>query len=197
LKNKKLLMVAIAIAAIALSGLTAGLILSTPSSQPSTNQDATNANSPTPTPGTWMVKGAYATYAGTTDILSTTITFTAKMEIVDVNATHIQVQTNFNISTPFGDTQNTTTTWVNKEEMTFQPEGLTLNSTDSNAQVTIPGLGTRTCTVYQYQNEDISATYYVDNATQWPVKMTMASPEVQGQSYNMDIILVQTNIPGI
>jgi len=144
-----------------------------------------------------MVKGAYATYEGSTSILSITVSFTAEMQIVDVNATHIEVQTDFNMSTPLGNTENSTTMWVDKQDMTFAPENLTLTSTVPDAQVTIPGLGTRTCTEYQYQNQDISAAYYVDNTVHWPIEMIMTSPEVNGQSYNMDITLVQTNIPGL
>ena len=180
---------------IAISAVATAFVLSSPSILLAGNQpSANNANSAL---NSWMIKGAYATYEGSTNILSMTISFTAKMEIIDVNATHIQVQTDSNMSTPFGNTENTTTTWVNKQDMTFQPEGLTLNSTISNAQVTIPGVGTRSCTEYQYQNQDISATYYVDSVAHWPVKMVMTSPMVNGQSYDMDITLVQTNIPGI
>lgn len=81
--------------------------------------------------------------------------------------------------------------------MTFQPDGMTLNST-YDTQVTLATLGTRSCTVYEYNNEGISVAYYVDNNVQWPVKIVMTSPaSVDGQSYNMDINLVDTNIPGL
>lgn len=118
------------------------------------------------------------------------------MEIVDVNQTHMQISTTYNMSTPFGATENTTTSWVNRENMNFQPENLPLNNTYTT-QITTANLGTRTCTVYEYSNQGISAAYYVDNSVQWPIKMVMTSPTVQGQSYNMDINLVDTNIPGL
>ncbi len=127
-----------------------------------------------------------------------TVSFNAKLEIVDFNETHIQVLTSFNMSTPFGATDNTTTTWVSRENMTFQPpDDLTLNNT-YNTQVTLPNLGTRSCTVYEYNGQGISAAYYVDNNIQWPIKMVMTSPtSVDGQSYSMDINLVDSNIPGL
>lgn len=144
----------------------------------------------------WIAKGAYATYQGSSSVLGFDIDFTAKMEIVDLNATSVEIQTDFNMSTPYGSDSNSTTQWVSRENMTFQPEGSVLNST-STAQVTIPGLGTQSCTVYQYSGQGISATYYVDNKIQWPIKIVMTSPEVEGQSYSMNITLVSTNIPGL
>ncbi len=144
----------------------------------------------------WITKGAYATYEGQATVLSMSVSYNAKLEIVDFNETHIQVMNDFNMSTPFGSSENSTTAWVSRENMTFQPDGLTLNNTYI-AQVALPNLGTRSCTVYEYSNQDISATYYVDNNVQWPVKMMMTSPTVNGQSYNMDINLVDSNIPGL
>jgi hypothetical protein len=144
----------------------------------------------------WIAKGAYATYQGSSSVLGFNIDFTAKLEIVDLNATHVEIQTDFNMSSPYFSESNSTTQWVSRENMTFQPEGLTLNFT-SSAQITIPGLGTRSCTVYQYSGQGVSATYYVDDEIQWPVRIVMSSPEVEGQSYSVDITLVSTNIPGL
>jgi hypothetical protein len=189
-----LIMVVIAVVAVVSTAavLTAGN--RSPSSQTNNQNEITNdQNSP---PQSWIKKGTYATYAGQAEILSMSITFNARMEIVDVNQTHMQLSTDYNMSTPFGATENTTTTWVNKEDMNFQPENLPLNNTYTK-QITIPNLGTRTCTVYEYSSEGISAAYYVDNSIQWPIKMVMTSPTVQGQSYKMDINLVDTNIPGL
>jgi len=118
------------------------------------------------------------------------------MQIVNLNETHIQVLTTFSMSTPYGLTENTTTTWVNRQNMTFQPDGLTLNSTYST-QITLPNLGTRSCTVYEYSNQDISVAYYVDNSIQWPIKIVMTSPTFDGRSYSMDINLLTSNIPGL
>ncbi len=194
--NKKiigLIMVVIAVVAVVSTAavLTAGN--QSPSSQTNDQNGITNDQN---SPQSWIKKGTYATYAGHAEILSMSITFNARMEIVDVNQTHMQLSTNYNMSTPFGATENTTTTWVSREDMNFQPENLTLNKTYTT-QITIPNLGTRTCTVYEYSSEGISAAYYVDNTVQWPIKMVMTSPTIEGQSYNMDINLIDTNIPGL
>jgi hypothetical protein len=58
------------------------------------------------------------------------------MEIVNLNDTHVEVATDFNMSPACGATENTTTTWVSRENMTFQTDDVTLNST-YNAQVTL------------------------------------------------------------
>ena len=183
--------VAIATVASAAAILTAGN--QSPNSQTNNQNGLTNNQS---SPQSWIKKGTYATYTGQAEILSMSITFNARMEIVDVNQTHMQLSTDYNMSTPFGSTENTTTTWVSREDMNFQPADLTLNNTYTT-QITIPNLGTRTCTVYEYSSQGISAAYYVDNSIQWPIKMVMTSPAVEGQSYNMDINLVDTNIPGL
>jgi len=144
-----------------------------------------------------MKVGAYATYEGQTNIMGIDVSFNAKMQIVDLNQTHVEVATNFNMSSPYGATENRTTTWVNRENMTFQQDGMTLNKTYTT-QLTLGKFGTRSCTVYEYSNEGISAAYYVDNTVQWPIKMVMTSPtSVDGQSYNMVINLVDSNIPGL
>jgi hypothetical protein len=183
--------VAIACVASAAAILTAGN--QSPNNQTNSQNSITNNQN---SPQSWIKVGAYATYAGQAEILSMSITFNARMEIVDVNQTHMQISTTYNMSTPFGATENTTTSWVSRENMNFQPENLLLNNTYTT-QITTANLGTRTCTVYEYSSQGISAAYYVDNSVHWPIKMVMTSPTVQGQSYNMDINLVDTNIPGL
>ncbi len=195
--SKKIIFIIIAVIAVAVVASVAAAVLTTgdqsPINKTNNQNDLTNDQS---SPQSWIQKGTYATYAGQAEIMSMSITFSARMEIVDVNQTHMQLSTEYNMSTPFGATENTTTTWVSREDMNFQPADLPLNSTYTT-QITIPNLGTRTCTVYEYSSEGISAAYYVDNSIQWPIKMVMTSPTVEGQSYNMDISLVDTNIPGL
>ena len=180
-----------------LAALTTGLLLTgqNPSSNQTSSQNSNQAGSQS-TSQSWIKVGAYATYEGQATVMSMTVNFNASMEIVRLNATYIQVLTSTNISTRFGSTENTTTTWVNRENMTYQPEGLTFNSTYTT-QVTLPNIGTQSCTVYTYSSQGISAAYYVDNSIQWPIKMVMTSPTEDGMSYNMDINLVDTNIPGL
>jgi hypothetical protein len=148
-------------------------------------------------PTSWITKGTYATYQGQAEILSTSINFNARMEVVDLNSTHINIQTSFDMSSSLGSTQNSTSIWVSRDEMNFQPEGLNLSSSYST-QVTLPNLGVRNCIVYQYSDSDFSATYYVDSALHWPLKMVITSPTSDtGQSYNMDLNMVDSNIKGL
>jgi len=186
-KRKIVVLVAVAVIAAVLG---AGLSLTLLSSHQSASQNVGSAAS------SWIVKGAYATYEGQTSVLGVSISFTAEMEIVDLNSTHVEIQTDFNMSSPFGNEENTTTTWVSRSNMTYQPEGLALNST-YQTQVTVPSLGSVSCTAYVYSSQGITATYYVDNQIQWPVKMTMTSPMISGQAYSIDVNLVDTNIKGL
>lgn len=191
-KKKNIAIIAVALIIVLSAGLTAGLLVTSKNASPAMNNPTTNQNNPQ----SWIAIGDYATYQGQATILSMTVSFNARMEIIDLNQTHIQVSTNFTMTTPYGSTENTTTAWVSRENMTFQPDGLTLNSTYST-QLTLPNLGTRSCTVYEYTSDGISATYYIDNSVQWPIKMVMTSPAFEGQSYDMEINLLNTNIPGL
>ena len=191
-KKKNVAIAVVALLVVLAVALTAGLLITSNNSSNGSN----NPNSDQNNPQSWIAIGDYATYQGQASILSMSVSFDARMEIVDLNQTDIQVSTNFTMTTPYGATENTTTAWVSRENMTFQPDGLTLNSTYST-QLTLPNLGARSCTVYVYTSDGISATYYIDNRVQWPIKMVMTSPAFEGQSYDMEINLVNTNIPGL
>ncbi len=178
--NKKLIaIIVIAVVAVAAVASAAALLTASNPSPNDQNNDQNGSTNDQTTPQSWIKKGACATYSGQAEILSMSITFSARMEIVDVNQTHIQLSTDYNMSTPFGSTDNSTTTWMSREDMNFQPEDLPLSNTYTT-QITLPNLGTRTCTVYEYSSEGISAAYYVDNSVQWPIKMVMTSPTVEG-----------------
>ena len=194
--NKKIIALLITVIAVAVVVSTAAVLTADNQSTINQTNDQNELTNDQNSPKSWIKKGTYATYAGQAEIMSMSITFSARMEIVDVNQTHMQLSTDYKMSTPLGATENTTKTWISREDMNFQPENLPLSNTFTT-QITIPNLGTRTCTVYEYSSEGISAAYYVDNSIQWPIKMVMTSPSVEGQSYNMDINLVDTNIPGL
>jgi hypothetical protein len=168
----------------------------TPATSATTADTPNTSNSSNVNPQPRITKGEYATYQGQANIMFIQVTFNARLQVTDINQTHAQITTTINIATPYGSNQNTTTTWIELSNMTFQPDGLTLNSTYTT-QVTTTNLGNRTCTVYEYKNQDITAVYYVDNTYHWPIKMTMTSPVVNGQSYSMNVNLVDTNIPGL
>lgn len=191
--GKKVVLASIVIIVIG-AALAAGLSITL--IEPAENKVQSSESNGSQPSTSWIAKGAYATYQGSSSVLGFNIDFTAKLEIVDLNATHVEIQTDFNMSSPYYSYSNSTTQWVSRENMTFQPEGLALNST-STAQITIPGLGTRSCTVYQYSGQGVSETYYVDDEIQWPVRIVMSTPEFEGQSYSVDLTLVSTNIPGL
>ena len=105
--KKKIAILTIAVLIMTLAvGLTAGLLLN---SQNPPDTENTQNNS-------WIAKGAYATYEGQASILGIDVSFNAKMEIINLNQTHIQVATDYNMSTPYGTTENQTTTWVKYTE---------------------------------------------------------------------------------
>ena len=203
INNKRIVLTATILIVCALAATVAsyGFLTAnvTNSNQQNDTQDSTQ-QSTTPQPSSptfWITKGTYATYEGQVEILSINIQFNARMEVVDLNSTHINIQTSFNMASSLGSSQNSTSIWVSKEEINFQPEGLNLNNSYTT-QVTLPNLGTRNCIVYQYSDQDFSATYYVDSTLHWPLKIVMTSPTSDtGQSYNIDVNLVDSNIQGL
>jgi hypothetical protein len=165
----------------------------------------------------WLFKGAYATYEGSASIsaedlgslldMSMSIDFTVRQEIIDFNDTHALISTSFQMSSSFGEyggdtEQNEESAWVSLSQMglmtAFEDVDLT-NSYEST--INIDGLGTRTCMVYEYEisYEGLALTVYVDKAIEWPLKMTMSITNIELQDYGLelDINLVETNIPAL
>ena len=167
----------------------------------------------------WLFKGAYATYEGSASIsaedlgsmidMSMSIDFTVRQEIVDFNDTHALVSTSFQMSSSFGEfggetVEDEESAWVPLSEMglmtAFEDEDIDLtNSYEST--VNIDGIGTRTCMVYEYaiSDEGLTMKVYVDKAIEWPLKMTvsMTNTELPGGTLEVDINLVETNIPAL
>ena len=203
--NTKLIaLIAIVAVAVVVGALLVSAFISNPQPQ---GQDA------------WLFKGAYATYEGSASIsaedlgsmidMSMNIDFTVRQEIVDFNDTHALISTSFQMSSSFGDfggetEENETSAWVPLSEMglmtAFEDDDVDLtNSYEST--VNIDGLGTRTCMVYEYAISDdgLTMTVYVDKAIEWPLKMTMSmtNTELPSGSLELDINLVETNIPAL
>jgi len=165
---------------------------------------------------TWLFKGAYATYEGSTSVsaeelsmfgMSLSIDFGVRQEIVDFNDTHALVSTSFQMSSSFGEFGGETesdeeSAWVPISEMglmsAFEDVDLT-NSYEST--VNIDGFGTRTCMVYEYEiaEDGLTMEVYVDKAIEWPLKMklSMTNTELSGVDLELDINLVETNIPAL
>ena len=144
----------------------------------------------------WMFKGAYATYEGQIDSLSTPLTINETIQVTDLNATHVQIQTNSSIATSFAPTLfDQTTLWVNKTNINFQPKGETLAGT-YNTKITLRILGSRDCIGYDYTNDLINATFYVDRVLMWPVRIVYTTI-IENQTYHIEFNIKDTNINGL
>jgi hypothetical protein len=105
----------------------------------------------------WMFKGAYATYQGQIDSLSLPVGINEAIQVTDLNATYVQIQTNSSIATSFAPKlSDQTTLWINKTSI-----GITFAGT-YNAKITVRSIGNRDCIAYDYVNQAIHATYYID-----------------------------------
>ena len=105
-RGKKVVFASIAIIVI-VAALAVGLSLTmiAPAENKAESSESNSSQSST----SWIAKGDYATYQGSTSVLGFNVDFTAKLEIVDLNATFIEIQTDFNMSTPHGSESNSTT----------------------------------------------------------------------------------------
>jgi hypothetical protein len=193
------------VAVVAISVVVGAFLASAFISAPPGGQDA------------WLFKGAYATYEGSASIsaedlgsmidMSMSIDFTVRQEIVDFNDTHALISTSFQMSSSFGDfggetEENETSAWVPLSEMGLITAFEDVNLTNSyESTVNIDGIGTRTCMVYEYSisDEGLTMTVYVDKTIEWPLKMTMSmtNTELPDGSLELDINLVETNIPAL
>lgn len=141
----------------------------------------------------WMFKGAYAIYEGQIGSLSMPVSINETIQVTDLNATHVQIQTNSSIATSFAQTlSDQTTLWLNKTSINFQPTGMTLAGTN-NAKITVRGIGSRDCIAYDYSNQAINATYYIDKVLQWPVRIVFTTI-FENQTYHIEFNLKDTNI---
>jgi hypothetical protein len=154
--------------------------------------------------GSWLFKGAYANYAGSTSMsvmgYSYSFDFSAKLEVLDYNSTHAYVKTSSTMSSSASPTiTNENSTWVALSDFQFMNAFSDTNLTRSyEANVNVGNLGTRNCIVYEYATDGPSMTVYVDKAMQWPLKMTMSmSSEGLTSPLSLDITLHDTNIPGL
>lgn len=152
----------------------------------------------------WLFKGAYAEYEGSTSMTVMTIdvevSFAVRQEVVDFNSTHALVSTSFQMSSSVGESvEDENTTWVPLSQAGFINAFDEGNFTESyEATVDIPGIGARTCTVYEFEISDggLTMTVYVDKAIGWPLKMTVSTDE-DLLGLELDINLVETNIPSL
>jgi hypothetical protein len=144
-------------------------------------------------PESWMFKGAYANYEGKIDSLSIPYNVNETIQVTNLNATHVQIQTNSSIATSFAPTlSDQTTLWINKTNINFQPKDMTLVMT-YNTKITVRSIGSRECITYDYTSQAINATFYIDKVLLWPVKIVY-STAFENQTYHIEFNLKDTNI---
>ena len=144
-------------------------------------------------PEPWMFKGAYATYEGKIDAVSTPSNINETIQVIDVNSTQVQIQTNSSITTSFAPTlSDQTISWFNKTNINFQPKNETLYGT-YNTKIMVRNIGSRDCIAYDYTNKAINATYYIDKALRWPVRIDYTTI-FENQTYRIVFTLKDTNI---
>jgi hypothetical protein len=92
-------------------------------------------------------------------------------------------------------------TWVPLSKMGLMTAFEDVNLTNSyESTVSITGLGTRSCMVYEYAiaEEGLTMTVYVDKNIDWPLKMTISMTNTElPTDLTVDINLTETNIPGL
>jgi hypothetical protein len=166
------------------------------------HQDATQGG----TEADWYFKGAYAAYEGEATYLFETMSFSMRIEIVDLNSTHLKTLLQMKMSseslgTLFDEQETnwaeiTETTSFGMEEM----EGYTLDSTYDD-HVYIEGFGTKNCKVYEFSSTDaedgeMTMTIYVDPDIVWPLKFSFHI-NIEDEEIIFNINLTDTNIPAL
>ena len=149
----------------------------------------------------WLFKGAYAKYEGITsmDILSMTVSFsfTLRQEVVDFNSTHAQLLTSVSMDSSLSEAvENEVTVWVDLSKNQYIiEEGTLVDSYEAN--LPFEGFGNRDCIVYEYATEGPTLTIYVDKQIGWPLKMNVGMAGENDLSLDLDIKLIETNIPAL
>ena len=154
----------------------------------------------------WFFKGAYADYEGEASYLTETMIFSMRMEITDLNSTHLKTMLDMEISSEslgtLADQQETS--WVAKKDMTSfglgDIEGYSLDRTYED-NVYIEGFGTKRCKIYEFSSADVGGvdmtmTVYMDSDMSWPLKLAFHM-NVLDEEINFDINLKNTNISAL
>ena len=149
----------------------------------------------------WLFKGAYAKYEGTTsmDVLSISVSFsfTLRQEVVDFNSTHAQLLTSVSMDSSLSEpVEEEVTVWVDLSKNQYLiEEGTLVDSYEAN--LPFEGFGNRDCIVYEYATDGPTLTIYVDKQIGWPLKMNVGMTGEDDLSLDLDINLVETNIPAL
>jgi len=175
---KMIAVIAVAVIAVVIGAFLVAAFLSQPAGQSS-----------------WLFKGAYAKYEGTTTVMFISFSFTLRQEVVDFNNTHAELLTSLSMGSSLsGSVENNVTTWVDLSKNQYVIEEATLVSS-YEGNVNFAGLGNRDCLIYEYATDGPTLTIYVDKQIGWPLKMKVSMIGEDSLSLELDINLVETNIP--
>lgn len=145
----------------------------------------------------WLFKGAYAKYEGTTTIMFVSFSFTLRQEVVDFNSTHAELLTSVSMGSSLSEpVEEEVSVWVDLSENHYLIEGGTLVN-NYEANLPFEGFGNRDCIVYEYATDGPTLTIYVDKQIGWPLKMKVSMTGDGSLSLELDINLVETNIPAL
>jgi hypothetical protein len=145
----------------------------------------------------WLFKGAYATYEGSATVTFVSFTFTLRQEVVDFNSTHAELLTSVSMGSSLSEpVEEEVSVWfdLSKNQYLIE-EGTLIDSYEAN--LPFEGFGNRDCIVYEYATDGPTLTIYVDKQIGWPLKMKVSMTGEGSISLELDINLVETNIPGL
>ena len=182
-----------AIAIVIVSLIASTLVLNPP------NQELTSADENEPivsgNQNSWLFTGAYARYEGSTSLLLMTFNVEMRQEVKDFNSTHAELLTSLSLNSDFGDSEESNTSiWVDLEENQYEIEEATLTNKYETTE-TFEKFGTRDVIIYEYSTDGPTILVYVDKQINWPLKMSMELTGEDSINLNIDIELVETNIP--
>lgn len=192
--NMKLAALGLTAVAIVIVALVASTLVLTPQNNELTPTDE-NENTIDVDKNSWLFKGAYAQYEGTTSLLLITFNVEMRQEVINFNETHAELLTYLNLNSDFGDSEETNTTvWVDLEENQYEIDEASLTNKYEVTE-TFEKYGNRDCIVYEYSTDGPTILVYVDKQIGWPLKMSLELIGEENINLNIEIELTETNIP--
>ena len=187
----KLAVIGLTIAGIFFAALVASALILTP-------HDLATDDGKTPIESdknSWLFKGAYAKYKGTTTLMFMSFNVEMRQEVKDFNTTHVELQTFLSFDSDFGESEETNATvWIDLEENNYEIADATLTNKYEITE-TFDKFGSRECVVYEYSTEGPTILLYVDKEIGWPLKMNMEITGEDDINLSLDIELTETTIP--
>jgi hypothetical protein len=192
--NMKIAALGLTAVAIVIVALVASTLVLTPQNNEIISPDE-KENTIADYKNSWLFKGAYAQYEGTTSLLLMTFNVEMRQEVINFNETHAELLTHLSLNSDYGDSEKTNTTvWVDLKENQYEIDEATLTNKYETTE-TFKKYGSRECIVYEYSTDGPTILVYVDKQIGWPLKMSMELTGEENINLNVDIELTETNIP--